>query len=182
MRRTARSSTLPRNAQPPSAAWRKPLRRFRRRRSNRKISKIPSMFTIVGKPTKRVDTRKKVNGTAGFGVDVRLPGMLHAVVSTLPCLWRQGRELRRYESESHFRRERCRSNHDRQGSQEASGWRLAVVADNTWTAMQGRKALDIQWNEGPNAGVSNATIFKSFADACERPASFPARRATRIRA
>ncbi|HTA41508.1 MAG TPA: molybdopterin cofactor-binding domain-containing protein, partial [Bryobacteraceae bacterium] len=46
---------------------------------------------------------------------------------------------------------------------------VAVLADNTWSAMQGRKALKVQWNEGALATTSSATIHKMFADLLEKP-------------
>jgi len=45
---------------------------------------------------------------------------------------------------------------------------VAVVADNTWTAFQGRKALQIQWDEGPNANASNETIFREFEERAQK--------------
>jgi isoquinoline 1-oxidoreductase subunit beta len=46
---------------------------------------------------------------------------------------------------------------------------VAVVADNTWTAFQGRKALDIKWDEGPNAAVTSASIRQTFIDVMDTP-------------
>jgi isoquinoline 1-oxidoreductase subunit beta len=121
--------------------------------------KDPSQFTIVGKPTKRLDTPKKVNGTAQFGVDVRLPGMLHASVEHCPVF---GGKVASFDATKAKAIPGVKD-----VIQIPTG--IAVVADNTWTAFQGRKALDIKWDEGPNAAVSSATIRKSFQDACETP-------------
>ena len=46
---------------------------------------------------------------------------------------------------------------------------VAVLADNTWSAMQGRRALKVQWDEGAMANTSSATIHKMFADLLEKP-------------
>jgi isoquinoline 1-oxidoreductase beta subunit len=121
--------------------------------------KDPSQFKVIGKPFKRLDTPIKTNGRAGFGIDVRQPGMLHAVVLRCPVF---GGKVASFDAT------KAKAIPGVKDVFEISDG-VAVVADNTWTAMQGRKALDVQWNEGPNAGVSNATIFKSFADACETP-------------
>jgi isoquinoline 1-oxidoreductase beta subunit len=121
--------------------------------------KDPSMFTIVGKPTKRVDTPKKVNGTAEFGIDVRLPGMLHASVEHCPVF---GGKVASFDATKAKAIPGVKD-----VIQIPTG--IAVVADNTWTAFQGRKALDIKWDEGPNAAVSSASIRKSFEDACQTP-------------
>jgi isoquinoline 1-oxidoreductase subunit beta len=121
--------------------------------------KDPSMFTIVGKPTKRVDTPKKVNGTAEFGIDVRLPGMLHASVEHCPVF---GGKVASFDATKAKAIPGVKD-----VIQIPTG--IAVVADNTWTAFQARKALDIKWDEGPNAAVTSATIRKSFEDACQTP-------------
>ncbi len=119
--------------------------------------KDPSQFTIVGKPTKRLDTPKKVNGTAEFGIDVRRPGMLHASVEHCPVF---GGKVASFDATKAKAIPGVKD-----VIQIPTG--VAVVADNTWTAFQGRKALDIKWDEGPNAAVSSAPIRKSFEDACE---------------
>jgi len=132
--------------------------------------KDPSEFTIVGKPTHRVDTAKKVNGTAGFGVDVRLPGMLHASVEHCPVF--AGTVVS-------FDDTKTKAIPGvkavlpimtlRDPKKPPVMTAVAVVADNTWTAFQGRKALDIKWDEGPGADASNASIRKSFEDVMDKP-------------
>src|SRR4029450_12974350 len=46
---------------------------------------------------------------------------------------------------------------------------VAVLAENTWSAMEGRKALVVEWDDGPLAATSSATIRKAFADLAEKP-------------
>ena len=53
---------------------------------------------------------------------------------------------------------------------------VAVVADNTWSAMQGRKVLDIKWDEGPNANQSSAAITRMFSELVAKPADKIARK------
>ncbi|HKV04773.1 MAG TPA: xanthine dehydrogenase family protein molybdopterin-binding subunit [Candidatus Acidoferrales bacterium] len=121
--------------------------------------KDPSQFKVIGKPTKRLDTPDKVNGRAGFGIDVRRPGMLHAVVSRCPVF---GGKVASFDAT------KAKAVHGVKDVFQISDG-VAVVADNTWNAMQGRRALDVKWDEGPNAAASNETIFKAFADSCENP-------------
>ena len=121
--------------------------------------KDPSQFKVVGKPFKRLDTPIKTNGKAGFGIDVRQPGMVHASVEHCPVF---GGKVASFDATKAKAIPGVKD-----VFQISDG--IAVVADNTWTAFQGRKALDVQWDEGPNASASNETIFKSFADACETP-------------
>jgi isoquinoline 1-oxidoreductase subunit beta len=121
--------------------------------------KDPSEFKIIGKPAKRLDTPIKTNGKAGFGIDQRQPGMVHASVEHCPVF---GGKVASFDAT------KAKAIPGVKDVFEISDG-IAVVADNTWTAFQGRKALEVKWDEGPNAGASNETIFKSFADACETP-------------
>ena len=95
----------------------------------------------------------------GVRHDVRRPGMLYAVVAALPGVRRKSRQLRRHESQGRARRQARGRNFNG----------IAVVADNTWTAMQGRRALDVKWDEGPNATLSSDSISKLFAEHTMQP-------------
>jgi len=121
--------------------------------------KDPSQFKVVGKPFKRLDTPIKTNGKAGFGIDQRQPGMVHSVVLRCPVF---GGKVASFDAA------KAKAMPGVKDVFEISDG-IAVVADNTWTAMQARKAIDVTWDEGPNTDVSNETIFKGFADACETP-------------
>jgi isoquinoline 1-oxidoreductase beta subunit len=121
--------------------------------------KEPKEYRLIGQPTPRLDTPIKVNGAAQFGIDVRLPGMLHAVVARCPVF---GGKVQ---------------NFDATKTKAVSGVKnviqvsagIAVIADNTWSAMQGRRALDIQWDEGPNANLTSAAISKALAEGAGKP-------------
>lgn len=121
--------------------------------------KTPSQFRIIGKPTKRLDTAAKVSGEAKYGIDVRLPGMLYAVVARSPVF---GGKV---------------ANFDATKAKAVAGVKhvmeipqgVAVVADNTWAAIEGRRALQIQWDEGPNATLNSAAIRRRFAELVEKP-------------
>lgn len=116
--------------------------------------KDPKDFRLIGKPTKRLDTPAKVDGSARFGIDTRVPGMLYAVVARCPVF---GGKV---------------SSFDGKDAMAVPGVKrvlpissgVAVVADNTWSAMQGRRALKIQWDEGKVASVNSADISKTFAE------------------
>jgi isoquinoline 1-oxidoreductase subunit beta len=116
--------------------------------------KDPAQFHVIGTPTKRLDTPDKVNGRAEFGIDVRRPGMLYAVVARSPVF--RGKV-------ANFDATKAKAVPGvKDVVQISSG--IAVIADSTWTAMQGRRALDVKWDEGANAQVSSETISKLFAD------------------
>jgi isoquinoline 1-oxidoreductase beta subunit len=121
--------------------------------------KDPSAFRLIGRPLKRLDTPAKVDGSARFGIDVRLPNMLHAVVARCPVV---GGTLKAFDA--------TKANAIagvRHVAPISTG--VVVIADNTWTAMQARAALDITWDEGPNASRSSANIREMFAAMAERP-------------
>jgi isoquinoline 1-oxidoreductase beta subunit len=121
--------------------------------------KDPSQFRRIGKPTNRLDTPDKVNGRTGFGIDVRRPGMLHAVVLRCPVF---GGKVASFDATKAKAVPGVRD-----VVQISTG--IAVVAGNTWDAMQGRRALDVKWDEGPNADASNQVIFKLFAERAGKP-------------
>ena len=115
--------------------------------------KDPKDWHLAGKPTKRLDTRVKVNGTAQFGIDVRVPGMLTAVVARSPVF---GGKVSSFDATAAKAIPGVRH-----VVQISSG--VAVVGDGYWPAKQGRDALKVSWDEGPVAQVSSATISSLFA-------------------
>lgn len=121
--------------------------------------KEPRQYLLIGKPTKRLDTPIKVNGRAQYGIDVRLPGMLYAVVSRCPVF---GGKV------ASFNVAKTKAIPGVKSVIQISDG-VAVVADNTWTAMEGRRVLDVQWDEGPNAKLASAAISEQLANAAARP-------------
>ena len=119
--------------------------------------KAPKDFTLIGTPAKRLDSPSKVNGTAKYGIDVRLPGMLIATVAASPVLGGKVADV------------------DDQKARALPGVRqivrlddaVAVVGDHMWAAKQGLAALAIRWDDGPNATVSTADIVQGLAKASE---------------
>ncbi|HEX2011210.1 MAG TPA: xanthine dehydrogenase family protein molybdopterin-binding subunit [Roseateles sp.] len=105
-------------------------------------------FKILGKPTRRLDTPAKVNGTAKFGIDARVEGMLVAVMARAPGV---GIRPKPYD-EAKARAIK--------GVQAViaipSG--VAVLADGYWAARQGRDALDVQWELGTQAALNSAKV------------------------
>jgi len=126
--------------------------------------KRPEEFRLIGTPVPRIDTPSKVDGTAIFGLDVRLPGMQYAVIARCPHF---GGKL---------------GNFDASASKSVPGvhaifavppigfgelsWNInaaggvAVVADSTWAAIQARKALKLTWDKGPGASESTASLHE----------------------
>ena len=121
--------------------------------------KEPAEYRLIGKPTKRLDTPLKVNGSAQYGIDVRRPGMLFAVVARCPVF---GGKVAGFDAAKAKAIPGVKD-----VIQISSG--VAVIADNTWTAMEGRRALEVKWDEGPNAELSSAEISRQLADAAGQP-------------
>jgi len=121
--------------------------------------KDPGEFAILGHDLKRLDTPPKVNGSAKFGLDVRLPGMLTAVLARPPVLG--GKALS-------FDDSKARAVPGvKQVLQTPHG--VAVLAEGYWAAKKGRDALAIKWDDGPSAGLSSDDISKRLTEATALP-------------
>jgi isoquinoline 1-oxidoreductase beta subunit len=121
--------------------------------------KTPQQFEIIGKPRKRLDTPEKTNGRAVFGIDVKVPGMLHAVVARCPVFGGKPASFDATKAKS--------MPGVKEVVQISTG--VAVVADNTWNAAQARKALAIQWDEGAHAAVTSEAITAAFSEHMSQP-------------
>jgi len=128
--------------------------------------KDPKQYRIIGKDMKRLDSADKTCGRAEFGIDVRVLGMMHAVVARCPVFGGKA---------ASFNADKAKAVRGVKNVVQISSG-VAVVADNTWSAMQGRDALEIKWNEGANAGLTSAAISKLLADAASKPGSAVARK------
>jgi isoquinoline 1-oxidoreductase beta subunit len=121
--------------------------------------KDPKQFTLVGKPTRRLDTPSKTNGTAQFGLDVKVPGMLFAVVSRPPTF---GGKVSSIDSADALKVPGVRA-----VEQIPSG--VAVIADRFWAAKLGRDKLKVSWNHGENAALSTAKMTEEFSKLSATP-------------
>ncbi len=115
--------------------------------------KEPKAWKILGTPVRRLDTPPKVDGSAEFGIDVRVPGLLVAVVARCPV---PGGKVQSFDATKAKAVPGVRH-----AVQIASG--VAVVGDGYWPAKQGRDALQVTWDEGPSAQVSSASISQLLA-------------------
>ena len=125
-------------------------------------------FTVVGHDTRRVEISLKVTGKAQFGIDARMPGMLYAVIARCPVF---GGKVAKFDATKTKAvpgvSDVFQIDPVAQGAFSAGG--VVVLADNSWAAMQGRKALDITWDEGPNAGESSDSLHKQFIGNAAKP-------------
>ena len=120
--------------------------------------KDPKDFKLIGTPAKRLDTPDKVDGTAQFGIDVRLPGMKFAAVAACPVFGGKVASVDDAKAKAI------------PGVQQVVRLddAVAVVAADTWAAKQGLAALDIRWDDGPNANLTTADIVQQLATASEK--------------
>jgi len=113
--------------------------------------KDPKNFTIVGKRTKRLDTPSKVNGSAEYGIDVKLPGMLYASLEQCPVI---GGKVASFDATA------------------AKGMPgvvdvvqindgVAVVAKSYWQAVKARKTLNVRWDEGTGARLDHNSVLNA---------------------
>src|SRR3989441_5383593 len=111
--------------------------------------KDPKDWKLIGKSVKRLDTMDKLNGAQVYGADLKLPGMLNAVIKDCPVF---GGKVKSFEAAKITTMPGVR--HVVPVGDSA----VAVVADTWWQAKTALDALPIVWDEGPNAKVSSATI------------------------
>ena len=115
--------------------------------------KAPDKFTLIGTRARRTDTAGKVDGSAQFGLDVRLPGMLYASLAQCPVLGGSVHSVDSAAAEAMPGVHRVVTT--------ASG--VVVVADHFWQARQARDALRIQWDAGANAALDSKKVAATLA-------------------
>ncbi len=122
--------------------------------------KTKDQFRYIGKARPRIDVPEKVNGKAVYGMDVRVPGMLVASIEKCPVV--AGGKVKTFDATAAKAVPGVKH-----VVQVTSG--VAVVADTFWAALQGRKALKVEWDEGPLSQLSSAGIAKEHATAASQP-------------
>jgi len=133
--------------------------------------KTPREFRYIGKGRVRaVDLEAIGKGQAVYGMDMRLPGMVYAVVARPPVL---GGKLRTVRSEKALQVPGVIKVLEIPATPGAPGFHplggVAVVARNTWAAMQGRAALEIDWDHGPHAAYESDAYRKTLESAARAP-------------
>ena len=138
--------------------------------------KDPREFKLIGHPIKRLDTPSKVDGTATYGIDVRVPGMLYASIERSPVF---GGKVRRLDATGTKNTPGVRHvvSLEGLGQRKRKGWNwrtytesgVAVLADGYWQAVTGRRALKVEWDGGINATLNSEQMTARFASLAERP-------------
>src|SRR5262249_27476081 len=130
--------------------------------------KNPANFRLLGKPLKRLDAPGIVAGTAVYGLDVEVPGMLFAVVERCPYL---GGKVASCDSSKALVVPQVRAVVP---ITKGISTGVAVVADNTWAALKGREALKVEWERGPNRDF-DSDVFRQKLEAAFPLEGYPIR-------
>ena len=125
------------------------------------VLKKESEFTYIGKDMPRLDIPEKVAGTAGYGMDVALPGMLYASIARPPAFGAKP------------------AGYDEQAATAVKGVRnvigtpsgIGVCADSLDAAWKGRDSLKVRWDKGALPGLDNDAIEKHFREELDKPGS-----------
>jgi isoquinoline 1-oxidoreductase beta subunit len=128
--------------------------------------KDPKDFKLIGRELPRVDTAAKSNGTAQFAMDVRLPGMLTAVVARPPLF---GATVKSF---------------DQGKARAVPGVRhvvqiptgVAVVAENTWAAIKGREALTVEWDDSKAEKRGTKELMEEYRKLADQAGPVAAKR------
>src|SRR5262245_57135582 len=133
----------------------------------------PKDWKLIGKPVKRLDTMDKLTGAQVYGADLKLPGMLNAAIKDCPVF---GGKVKSFEAAK---------------VQGMPGVRqvvpvgdsaVAVVADTGWQAKTALDALTIVWAEGPNDGVSSASIAEMLKEGLDADQAYVANQNGNVKA
>ena len=125
-------------------------------------------FTLVGHDTRRYEARVKASGSAIFGIDSRVPAMMFAVVARCPVF---GGKLVSFDAAKAKAvpgvRDVIAFETSGRGASTTGG--VAVLAVNSWAAMQGRNALEVKWDFGPATRESSAGLHEQFLANAAKP-------------
>ena len=122
--------------------------------------KDPKDWKLAGKPLARLDTRAKLDGSQVYGSDLKLPGMLNAAIKDCPVF---GGKVKRFDAAAIEKRPGVKK------VVPVGDSAVAVVADTWWHAKTALDALPIEWDEGPDAQVSSASIAEMLRAGLDAP-------------
>ncbi len=123
--------------------------------------KTPDQWTLAGTAKPRLDVPAKINGTAAYGIDTKVPGMVYAAVRGCPV---PGGTVKSVDDGA----ARAMRGVETVVTLENA---IAVVADRFWRAKQAAQALKVTWNPGPGAGTDSAEFAAAYRQALDGPAA-----------
>jgi isoquinoline 1-oxidoreductase beta subunit len=125
--------------------------------------KDPKDWTIAGKPLPRLDTADKLNGAQIYGIDLKLPGMLNAVIRACPYF---GGKVAGFDAAAVANMPGVKS------IVQVDETAVAVIADTWWRAKTALDALPVTWDEGPNREVTSASIAAMLEEGLDASDAF----------
>ncbi|HXE41371.1 MAG TPA: molybdopterin cofactor-binding domain-containing protein, partial [Azonexus sp.] len=132
--------------------------------------KTPAEFRYIGHGVPIVDLADICTGKAIYGIDANMPGMLHASIERSPVL---GGRLKSYDDRETRKVKGVLRTIVIEAAQPPYGFQalggIAVIADSTWAALQGRKKLKVAWEPGANAGYESEAFRKSLLETVRQP-------------
>jgi isoquinoline 1-oxidoreductase beta subunit len=133
--------------------------------------KTRTEWRYIGKGRKLVDVPDMVTGRAVFGIDARTEGMLHASIERPPVV---GGKPTAFDREAALEVQGVRHVVELEAAGLSQGFKplggIAVVADHTWAALQGRKALKVAWDPGSGSAYDSAAYRKELEEKASKPA------------
>lgn len=121
--------------------------------------KDPKQFKIIGHSMKRIDAADKVSGKAIFGLDVKVPNMLYAVIARPPF----GGSLQSFDESA------ARKIAGVKEIIKLDGHKVAFVATNTWAAMKARDAAKVQWKLSDDPLLTQSSLTKTYHETLNQP-------------
>jgi isoquinoline 1-oxidoreductase beta subunit len=122
--------------------------------------KDPKDWKLAGKPLARLDTRDKLTGAQVYGSDLKLPGLLNAAIKDCPVF---GGKVKSFDAAAAMSRRGVKK------VVKVGDSAVAVVADTWWHAKTALDAMPIEWDEGPHAQASSATIAETLKAGLDAP-------------
>jgi isoquinoline 1-oxidoreductase subunit beta len=134
------------------------------------VFKSPADFRYVGKDMPIIDRDDLCMGRGKFGMDIKVPGMVYASIERPPVL---GGKLISFDDSEAKKVKGVEQTVTLDSWKPPYGFQalggVAVIADNTWTAMQARKKLKIEWDLGEHAAYESEAYKKSLLDTAHKP-------------
>ncbi|PHR94235.1 MAG: twin-arginine translocation pathway signal protein [Robiginitomaculum sp.] len=134
-------------------------------------------WRYIGKASPSLTVPKIIHGQGTFGMDVRLPDMLYAVVAHPPQT--QGK-VKSFNAAQTMAVPGVKSTYQLPDATTPVGFNplggVAIIATDTWAAIQGRKALEIEWEAGPNAGYSSQIFAQAMQETARQPGEIKRKR------
>ena len=132
--------------------------------------KTPAEFRYIGKDVPIVDLTDLVTGKGTFGIDAQMPGMVYASIARPPVM---GNTMKSFDDSAAKQVKGVRQVIVLETAKPPYGFKalggVAVVADNTWAALQGREKLKVEWNASENASYESGAYKQSLIETARKP-------------